>query len=165
MRVVSNSGKTQGCRLPHRLPDSGMGRKVDLHGEDETASAERMRLDKWLWAARFYKTRQLAIDAINGGKVHLNGQRAKPGKEIGLEARLEITKDQYTWDITVKSLCKQRRPAKEAELLYEEDPASHAKRQALVAQRKDEKGLVLQPDQRPNKRDRRLIHRFKRDTD
>lgn len=141
------------------------GHDKDLHPEDAAGADQKMRLDKWLWAARFFKTRQLAIDAINGGKVHLNGQRVKPGKEIEPDARLEITKDQYTWDITVKALSKQRRPAKEAELLYEEDPESHAKRQALVAQRRDEKGTTLQPDQRPNKRDRRLIHRFKREMD
>ncbi len=140
-------------------------RDKDTRPEAAAGAAPSMRLDKWLWAARFFKTRQLAIDAINGGKVHLNGQRVKPGKEIGPDARLEITKDQYTWDITVKGLCRQRRPAPEAELLYEEDPESHARRQALVAQRRDEKGLTLQPDQRPNKRDRRLIHRFKREMD
>ncbi|MEY4193788.1 MAG: hypothetical protein RLZZ226_156 [Pseudomonadota bacterium] len=127
------------------------------------ASAERMRLDKWLWAARFFKTRQLAIEAINGGKVHLNGQRVKPGKEIGLDARLTITKDQYRWDVTVRALSKQRRPAAEAERLYEEDANSREQRQALVAQQREDREAGLQPDQRPTKRDRRLIHRFKRD--
>ena len=126
---------------------------------DESA---RIRLDKWLCAARFFKTRQLAIDAINGGKVHLNGQRAKPGKEISVGARIEISKDQYTWDVTVRSLSNQRRPAPEAALLYEETPKSLAKRQEEVARRREEKGLGLQPDHRPNKRERRLIHRFKR---
>lgn len=130
----------------------------------ETTSAElaAMRLDKWLWAARFFKTRQLAIEAINGGKVHVNGQRAKPGKDIGIGARLEITKDQYAWDITVKALNNQRRPASEAALLYEETPESHAKRQADIAQRREERELGIQPDSRPNKRERRQIHRFKR---
>jgi ribosome-associated heat shock protein Hsp15 len=132
---------------------------------EDSVSAERMRLDKWLWAARFFKTRQLAIDAINGGKVHLNGQRAKPGKDIGVGARLEISKDQYIWDITVVSLCGQRRPAPEAVLLYEETPESLAKRQAEVARRRDEKELGVQDEGRPNKRERRLIHRFKRGDD
>ncbi len=121
-----------------------------------------MRLDKWLWAARFFKTRQLAIEAINGGKVHLNGQRAKPGKDIAIGARLEISKDQYAWDITVKALNNQRRPASEAVLLYEETPESHAKRQADIAQHREERELGIQSDGRPNKRERRLIHRFKR---
>jgi ribosome-associated heat shock protein Hsp15 len=127
--------------------------------------SERMRMDKWLWAARFFKTRQLAIDAINGGKVHLNGQRAKPGKEIGVGARLEISKDQYTWDITVRALSSQRRPAPEAALLYEEAPESVARRQEEAARRRDEKGAAFQSEHRPNKKDRRLIHRFKRGTD
>jgi ribosome-associated heat shock protein Hsp15 len=128
----------------------------------EHAPADQMRLDKWLWAARFFKTRQLAIDAINGGKVHLNGQRVKPGKDIGVGARLEISKDQYTWDITVLALNAQRRPASEAVLLYEETPESHAKRQAEVERRKLEREFGGQPDERPDKRGRRLIHRFKR---
>lgn len=128
----------------------------------KTGAAERMRLDKWLWAARFFKTRQLAIDAINGGKVHLNGQRAKPGKEIAVGARLTISKDQYTWDITVAVLSAQRRPAPEAALLYEETPESLTRRQDEVARRREEKEYGIQPEGRPNKKDRRLIHRFKR---
>jgi len=132
------------------------------NNEDGSASEERMRLDKWLWAARFFKTRQLAIDAINGGKVHLNGQRAKPGKEIGIGAKLRISKDQYTWDITVQALSSQRRPAAEAALLYEEPPESIARRQAEVARRRDERSLALQPETKPNKKERRQIHRFKR---
>jgi ribosome-associated heat shock protein Hsp15 len=123
---------------------------------------QRMRLDKWLWAARFFKTRALATEAINGGKIHLNGQRAKPGKDISLGARLEISKDQYTWDITVKALNAQRRPASEAALLYEETAESLAKRQAEVERRRLEHEHGGQPDQRPDKKDRRLIHRFKR---
>lgn len=129
---------------------------------DETVPAERMRLDKWLWAARFFKTRQIAIAAINGGKVHLNGQRAKPGKEIAPGAKLAIRKDQYTWNIIVLALSAQRRPATEAARLYEEDPASIAKRQAEVARCREEKELGIQAEGRPNKKERRLIHRFKR---
>lgn len=131
---------------------------------DEAAGrSDRMRIDKWLWAARFFKTRQIAIDAINGGKVHLNGQRAKPGKEISPGAKLRISKDQYTWDITVIALSSQRRPAPEAALLYDEAPESAARRQAEVARKREEKALFGQTDQRPaNKKERRLIHRFKR---
>ncbi|CAI8742473.1 Heat shock protein 15 [Methylocaldum szegediense] len=131
-------------------------------GENRPAAEERMRLDKWLWAARFFKTRQLAIDAINGGKVHLNGQRVKPGKEIGVGAKLRISKDQYVWDITVRALSAQRRPAPEAALLYEETPESIARRQAEVARRREERSFGFQPEAKPNKKERRLIHRFKR---
>jgi ribosome-associated heat shock protein Hsp15 len=127
------------------------------------ASEGKMRLDKWLWAARFFKTRALAAEAINGGKVHVNGQRAKPGKDIAVGARLEISKDQYAWDVTVAALNAQRRPAKEAALLYEETPESQAKRQAEVERRRLEHELGGQPEQRPDKKDRRMIHRFKRE--
>lgn len=135
-------------------------RPSEGHSEPETA---RMRLDKWLWAARFFKTRQLAIEAINGGKVHLNGQRVKPGKEVAVGARLEITKDQYRWDITITSLKAQRRPAQEAALLYEETPESRAKREAEVTRRREEKALYGPPDHRPDKKGRRAIHRLKRE--
>ena len=132
------------------------------HDEEIPANADRIRLDKWLWAARFFKTRPLAAEAINGGKVHLNGQRAKPGKEIGVGAQLQVSKDQYVWDIVVTSISAQRRPAKEAALLYQETQQSLDKRQAEVARRRAEKELQAQPDHRPNKKDRRAIHRFKR---
>ena len=133
------------------------------HDERETSNEKRMRLDKWLWAARFFKTRVLATEAINGGKIHLGGQRAKAGKEIAVGAQLEISKDQYTWDITVTVLNAQRRPAAEAALLYEETPESRAKRQAEVERRRLDRESGVQPDQRPDKKDRRVIHRFKRE--
>jgi ribosome-associated heat shock protein Hsp15 len=127
----------------------------------EKEGAEGIRLDKWLWAARFFKTRQLATDAINGGKVHLNGQRVKPGKEIAPGARLAIRKEQYEWDIVVAAVSRQRRPASESARLYEETPESHARRQALVLQRREEKELFGDTGHRPNKKERRQIHRFK----
>ena len=131
------------------------------HAEE---AQERMRLDKWLWAARFFKTRALATEAINGGKIHLNGQRAKPGKDITIGSKLEISKDQYTWDITIKALNSQRRPAREAALLYEETEESRAKRQAEVERKHAERELLgVQQEQRPDKKDRRMIHRFKRE--
>ncbi|MEO5342073.1 MAG: S4 domain-containing protein [Gammaproteobacteria bacterium SHHR-1] len=121
-----------------------------------------MRLDKWLWAARFYKTRQLAVEAINGGHVHLNGQRSKPGKEVQLGSRLQISKAGLHWDIRVEQLPKQRRPAAEAALSYSEDEASQASRQARREElRAERQALPAQAQGKPNKRDRRLIHRFK----
>ncbi len=124
---------------------------------------ESIRLDKWLWAARFYKTRALATEAINGGKVHVNGQRAKPSKEIKTGTELSINKNGYSWDIAVTALTAQRRAAKDAILLYEEDPASHAKRQLQIQTEKEQKSLFgfTPSDRKPNKKDRRLIHRFK----
>jgi len=123
---------------------------------------ESIRLDKWLWAARFFKTRKLASDAVSGGKIHLNGQRTKPSKEVKINDSLVIHKDQYSWDITVLGINAQRRPATEAVLLYSESEASSLKRAQDVAQRRVDR--LLMPDdlaQRPNKKQRRQIHRFK----
>ena len=123
--------------------------------------AERMRLDKWLWAARFYKTRKLAAEAVSGGKVHLDGQRTKPGRPIQVGSRLRISKGPFDWDITVAVLPKQRRPASEARDFYTESEESHARRQELTAQIRTEKASRPTPEHRPNKRERRLIHCFK----
>jgi ribosome-associated heat shock protein Hsp15 len=121
------------------------------------------RLDKWLWAARFFKTRQLATEAVAGGKVHLNGQRAKPGKEIKIGANLIIGKDHYYWEVTVVSLNNQRRPAPEACLMYAESPESYAKRQQAIALQREENAVMDHSirARKPNKKDRRLIHQFK----
>jgi len=121
-----------------------------------------MRLDKWLWAARFFKTRQQAIEAINGGKVHVNGQRTKPGKSISTGTRLVITKEPYVWEIDVTRLDHQRRSAELAATLYDELADSIAKRVVEIEKRREEREQGGGLDQRPNKRERRLIHRFKR---
>jgi ribosome-associated heat shock protein Hsp15 len=121
-----------------------------------------MRLDKWLWAARFFKTRQLAVEAISGGKVHMNGQRTKPGKGVDIGTELRIHKGSFEWLITVDELPKQRRPAKEAVNFYTEDPASREKREQLKETMRVQKAAMpLMASSRPNKKDRRLIHRFK----
>jgi len=124
---------------------------------------ESIRIDKWLWTARFFKTRKFASDAVSGGKVHLNGQRCKPAKELKIGMKLSITKDQFQWDITVLGINSHRRPAKEAVLLYQEDPASFEKRQQQIILQKEQRALAPQIDRehRPNKKQRRQIHRFK----
>lgn len=129
------------------------------------ADLEAIRLDKWLWAARFYKTRGLATEAINGGKVHVNGQRTKPSKEINIGTELTINKNGYNWEITVIHLSAQRRAAKGAVLLYEESPESHTKRQQQIQTEREQKKLFgfSGSDRKPNKKDRRLIHRFKQE--
>ncbi len=120
-----------------------------------------MRLDKWLWAARFFKTRKLAVEAINGGKVHLNGQRTKPGKEIQSGSRLRIHKGSLEWEIEIKVLPKQRRPASEALLFYIESEESISKRQRLSAELRDQRiSAGPQQTEKPSKRNRRMIHRF-----
>jgi ribosome-associated heat shock protein Hsp15 len=124
---------------------------------------QKMRLDKWLWAARFFKTRQLAAEAVNGGKVHLNGQRCKPGKDVKPGSRLIINKAPYEWDIEVVVLPKQRRPASEAKDFYTETEQSHERRQRLNQQLRAERASAPANEHRPNKRERRMIHRFKQD--
>jgi ribosome-associated heat shock protein Hsp15 len=120
----------------------------------------QMRLDKWLWAARFFKTRTLAAEAISGGKVHVDGERVKPSKTIRIGSKIEITKEPYTFEITVTGLSLQRRSAKEAALLYEELPESIARRQEEIRRRAEKASSP--PPRRPDKKQRRQIHRFKR---
>jgi len=126
---------------------------------------ESQRLDKWLWAARFFKTRKLAADAITGGKVHLNGQRTKPGKEIKVASKLNIVKEPYRWDVEVLALNKQRRPASEAVLMYKESEQSYQRRQSEIAMRRHAKTYFATQNERPTKKQRRQIHQFKRQND
>ena len=90
--------------------------------------AERQRIDKWLWAARFFKTRSLAAAAVDGGKVRWNGQTIKPARELKPGDELDIVAGEIRWTLTVRALNAQRRPAPEARLLYEETAASLARR-------------------------------------
>jgi ribosome-associated heat shock protein Hsp15 len=120
-----------------------------------------MRADKWLWAARLYKTRPMATAAINGGKVHINGERVKPAKKLVPGDALTIQKGPYTFSITVERISKQRRPAEEARTLYTESEESAQQRHALYRQRKLEGHSAKHRERRPDKRTRRLIHRFK----
>ena len=123
---------------------------------------DRMRLDKWLWAARFFKTRQLAAEAVSGGKVHLNGQRTKPGKDVRVGSRLRIHRGSREWDIEVQQLPPQRRPASEAVTFYTETEESRRKReQAIETQRALRAAMPAAPGGRPTKRDRRMIHKFR----
>lgn len=121
------------------------------------AMAESQRLDKWLWSARFYKTRSLAVEAINGGHVHVNGQRIKPAKTIRVGDMIEITKQQYHWRLEVQALAQRRGPAVEARQLYLENADSIQQREALRAEKKL---ISPAPTKRPDKRQRRRIIRF-----
>lgn len=127
----------------------------------ETGQLESLRLDKWLWAARFFKTRQLAVEAVNGGKVHLNGQRTKPGKEVKPGTRLQINKNSLEWNIEVRVIPKQRRPASEAVHFYHEGQESIVKRHKAIEDQRLLRAASPQPSsRRPNKRERRMIHKF-----
>jgi ribosome-associated heat shock protein Hsp15 len=121
-----------------------------------------MRLDKWLWAARFYKTRSLAQQAIEAGRVRMRGERVKPAKEVTSGDRLSIRVGDADWDIAVRALSERRGPVAEARQLYEESEESRRRRDALLAERK----LALEPARdlrgRPTKRDRRALERLRR---
>ncbi|WVD65837.1 ribosome-associated heat shock protein Hsp15 [Orbus sturtevantii] len=121
----------------------------------------QIRLDKWLWAARFYKTRPLAREMIEGGKVHYNGQRTKPSKivEIGAELKLRQGSDEKT--ITVLMLSERRKTATEAQALYIENEASIIKRENISQARKLGSLTMPHPDRRPDKKERRDLIKFK----
>ena len=121
---------------------------------------EKVRLDKWLWAARFYKTRALAKEAIEGGKVHCRGERCKPSKEVkvGDELVLRAGYDERT--VVVEQLSAVRRGAPQAQLLYRETDESISAREKAAELRKAG-ALGIQTDGRPTKKQRRQIHRFK----
>ncbi|MFO7552716.1 MAG: S4 domain-containing protein [Haliea sp.] len=121
----------------------------------------KLRLDKWLWAARFFKTRSLAKAAIEGGKVQLDGQRVKVSKEVAVGDRLQIRQGWDQREVVVEALSDQRRGAPEAQLLYTETEASVAKRESEAAARKAAGGMIERPAHRPTKKQRRQIHRFK----
>lgn len=120
-----------------------------------------VRLDKWLWAARIYKTRALAREMIEGGKVHYNGQRSKPGKVVELKATLTIRQGNDERTIVVKGITEQRRPASEAVALYEETAESIEKREKMALARKMNALTMPHPDRRPDKKERRDLMRFK----
>lgn len=119
-----------------------------------------MRIDKWLWAARFFKTRSLALAAIENGRVKLDGQRVKPAREVRPGDRLAIRIGEHEWLLTIRGLSMQRGPAPVAQQLYEEDADSHARRQQQVRDRTLNAAPEAAIRGRPTKRDRRLIHRF-----
>jgi ribosome-associated heat shock protein Hsp15 len=121
-----------------------------------------LRVDKWLWAARFFKTRSLASDAVSGGKVKLNGAATKPAREIKVGDKLEIANGETRWTVTVQALSDKRGPAPEALLLYEESPDSIAAREAERDSRKFIQDPAADLHGRPTKRDRRQIDRFGR---
>lgn len=119
-----------------------------------------VRLDKWLWAARFYKTRALAVEAINGGHVHLNGTRVKPSRSIQCADELLIRKSGVEFVITVVALSDKRGPAAAAQQLYEESEESRERRAALAEERRLAAAAGALPARRPDKRGRRQIIRF-----
>ena len=119
-----------------------------------------IRIDKWLWAARFFKTRALAAEAVGGGRVEINGERAKPSRIVRAGYRITVRRGPYEWIVIVKNVARLRGPAAQAQLLYDETEESLRQRQTAAAQLQLERPLESAAPGRPTKRDRRAISRF-----
>lgn len=127
--------------------------------QDDTDNKE-IRLDKWLWAARFFKTRSLAAAAITSGKVAINGDPPKPSRVVRLGDRLNLRRGPYEWTIIVREVSRGRGSAPAAQLLFAETEDSQRKREAAIAQLKLERPPDFDTPGRPSKRDRREIAKF-----
>lgn len=126
---------------------------------------DRLRVDKWLWAARFFKTRSIAKTAIEGGKVHLDGQRVKVSREICIGEILVIKQGWDEKEVVVLGLSAQRGPAPIAQALYEETSASIEKREREAQARKAAGGAVARPTQKPGKHQRKALERLRKQFD
>ncbi|CNK56146.1 Heat shock protein 15 [Yersinia aldovae ATCC 35236] len=129
--------------------------------KNKAASDESIRLDKWLWAARFYKTRAIAREMVDGGKVHYNGQRGKPSKLVELNAEIRLRQGNDERTVKVLALQGQRRGATEAQAMYEETDASITNREKVAQARKLNALTMPHPDRRPDKKERRDLIKFK----
>jgi len=123
---------------------------------------KRVRVDKWLWAARFFKTRGMATEAVLGGHVQVNGARVKPAREVAVGDRLEVTRGQERWTVVVAGLADRRGPASVAVTLYEETPESMAERERRASERRLARPLGADLSERPTKRDRRRLDALRR---
>ena len=132
---------------------------VDAKG---ATTAGRQRVDRWLWAARFFKTRGLARQALLAGKVEVNDARAKPARNLEPGDQLRVTTPAATFVVRVRALNDQRRPAPEARQLYAETPESRAAREREAAERRARREAVVFDRARPDRRDRRAAIRFRK---
>ncbi len=134
----------------------------------DARTTDRVRLDKWLWAARFFKTRSLAKAAIEGGKVHIGGDRCKVSREVEAGMTLQIRQGWDELEVVVQGVSEQRGPAPQARLLYTETDDSRARREKAAAERKALAASEPISPERPSKKQRRQIHSFReamRDSD
>jgi ribosome-associated heat shock protein Hsp15 len=141
------------------MRDSHSTKKPDR--DDDSASDDRVRLDKWLWAARFYKTRALASEAIGSGKIEVNGDRPKPAKTLKAGDEIRLRHGPYEHILIVRALSDRRGPATVAQTLYAETDASKAAREHLASQLKmAPPAFVFEDKGRPTKKDRRDLASF-----
>ncbi|MBL0170232.1 MAG: RNA-binding protein [Gemmatimonadaceae bacterium] len=131
--------------------------------EADDAPPGKARLDKWLWAARFFKTRALAAEAIDGGKIEVNGEHTKRSKLVQADDRIRLRDGPYEWQLIVRDIAQRRGPASVAQQLYEELPDSRARREAVYTQLKSMPTAFAFGDSRPGKRDRRDLRKLKGD--
>ncbi|MDA3978850.1 ribosome-associated heat shock protein Hsp15 [Gallibacterium sp. AGMB14963] len=132
-----------------------------MRKDKQQEEQESYRLDKWLWAARFYKTRTLAREMVDGGKVHYNGQRTKPSKEVEVGAMIKLRQGNDEKEVEVLALSNQRRAAPLAQQLYRETEESIKKREQIAWARKANALSMPNPERRPNKKERRDLLKFK----
>jgi ribosome-associated heat shock protein Hsp15 len=132
----------------------------DSDDDDQTGASAR--IDRWLWRARFYKSRALASRAVAGGKVHVNGERVKPARRIAPGDRLNITQGPQALELVVLALPPRRGPSAEAQRCYEETPASIARREKLREQHALAAAFAPRPETRPHKRERRQLLKLRR---
>ncbi len=126
-----------------------------------STNSETVRLDKWLWAARFYKTRSIARNMVDGGKVHYNGQRSKPSKVVELGATITLRQGHEEKIVVIEKISQQRRGAPEAQQLYRETEQSIANREENAQKRKLNALYSPSPEKRPDKKQRRNLIKFK----
>ena len=134
-----------------------------MRDDDETSPPGKVRLDKWLWAARFFKTRALAAEAIDGGKVDVNGDRAKRAKMVQASDEIRLRQGHLEWQLRVKEVAERRGSAEIAQRLYEEMAEGKRKREAAQEQRRQMPTAFAFGDTKPGKRDRRALRRLKGD--
>ncbi|WP_250518055.1 RNA-binding S4 domain-containing protein [Caballeronia sp. ATUFL_M1_KS5A] len=127
-----------------------------------TEPGARLRIDKWLWAARFFKTRSLASDAVEKGRVKIGGANVKPSKDVRVGDIVEIDIERLVWQVEVLGICDVRGPAPVAQTLYAETGEGRAKRMAEAERRKNFREPAAELQGRPTKRDRRIIDKFSR---
>jgi ribosome-associated heat shock protein Hsp15 len=129
--------------------------------EEGTDSADAVRVDRWLFAVRFFKSRSLAAQAVAGGKVHINGERAKPSRPVRVGDRIVFMRGAVAFECTVKGLPERRGPASEAVKCYDETPESQARREQFAANMRVAAAMAPRPEERPDKHERKVLRRLR----